>query len=93
MVLLRVNLTPESIYFPISNSDDSRIRHAAQSAIEAMIQAIVTSKHVPLDIDPSEISGHHRVLFGQGVNQDEIYLELYLFDTASGGAWFLITDK
>jgi len=88
MVLLRVDLTPESIDFPISNSDDSRIRHAAQSAIEAMIQAIVTSKHVPLDIDPSEISGHHRVLFGQGVNQDEIYLELYLFDTASGGAGF-----
>ena len=39
MVLLRVNLTPESIYFPISNSDDSRI-HAAQSAIEAMIQEL-----------------------------------------------------
>tara|TARA_B100001142_G_scaffold221360_1_gene219551 strand:- start:1147 stop:6846 length:5700 start_codon:yes stop_codon:yes gene_type:complete len=95
MVLLRVDLTTENIDFPINNSEDSRIRHAAQSAIEAMIQAIVTSKYVPLDIDPSEISGHHRVLFGQGINQDEIYLEMYLFDTASGGAGFssLINDN
>jgi len=94
MVLLRVDLTTENIDFPINNLEDSRIRHAAQSAIEAMIQAIVTSKHVPLDIDPSEISGHHRVLYGQGENQDEIYLEMYLFDTASGGAGFssLIND-
>ena len=89
MVLLRVNLDSEDIHVPdINNDKGSKIRDATQSAIEAIIQAVVTSQNIPLDIDPNEINGHHRILWGEGKDEDNLVLELYLFDSASGGAGF-----
>ena len=84
MLLLRVKLDPDEIPVEEIRAEGSVLMAAAQSLSEAFVRAIVDNQE--LNIDSNELDGHTRILLNQGDNQDESYLDFYLFDDTPGGS-------
>ena len=87
MLLLRTVLDPSLIDSSNLHATESPLRDAALSAKEAILAAIDRGVQGMLDIDLGEIDGHFRILMNQGEDEENV-LEIYLFDTAPGGAGY-----
>lgn len=79
LLLIRSTLQPPFGYTP----SDPWLRDALRTMAEAL--ALAASR--VLDVDPSELSAGHRLLPHDGSNGSASF-DLYLFDTAAGGAGY-----
>jgi len=82
MMLIRIILDQEEI--PFECWEGAPLADAAQSLSEALIRAITESTII--DVEPSELDGHTRILYGQGEDGTDTYLDFYIFDNTPGGS-------
>ena len=84
LLLLRVRVTP-----PLNtDTHDVVILRALEDGLHSIAEAfrLSASRHPQLDLDPSEFGAGFRIVPTQ--QGDELYLDVYLFDTLSGGAGY-----
>lgn len=82
MMLIRIKLDEKEI--PFECWEENPLADAAQSLNEALIRAITESTIV--DVEPSELDGHTRTLYGQGDDENVTVLDFYIFDNTPGGS-------
>lgn len=82
LLLLRIALYPPLVF----NPQDAWLHDALRTVAEAL--ALAASRH--LDIDPGELSAGYRLVPTTGADDPAALgiMDIYLFDTASGGAGY-----
>lgn len=82
VLLLRFSLCSPIAYHPLSPW--------LHDALRTVAEAISLSSSRLLDIDPGELSANYRLVpvTSEESNEADIFVDVYLFDTASGGAGY-----
>lgn len=84
LLLVRIKISPPLITDISSSNGVQVLESAAHSMAEAL--RLAASRHRQLDLDPTEFGAGHRIL---PLDVDgNVFLDIYLYDTLSGGAGY-----